>query len=251
MPRIMGGRRARAWRIEQSVGKTCSMNGGTSTTAKRRGRPHRYLLSAITVCGVCGAPTRIGTQNTGAPRGAGAGEPPSRYTVYECAGAPGSTGFHVSMHQEHLDRIVTDAVLARIGEPDFRAPPVLSEDEDGEIRRALRLEIKSDRAWLDAVQKEAARSKRPHVLIQQQRIVLPRIQAAETRIEELDELDPLVLELKDAQSARNAWERMPLAQRRHVVQVLVVPRIRPIDAEGRGRRGVNAERVDLEWRRQD
>lgn len=223
------------------------MDGGSSAPTKRRGRQYRYLLSGIAVCGVCGAPTRVGTQNTSTRRPSGAAQPPVRYHVYECAGTPGSTGFHVSMHQEHLDQIVTDALLARVTEPDFHPPTALGEDEEGQERRALRLEIKSDRVWLNHVEKEAARSKRPDTLIHQQRIALPRIQAAQKRIEELEELDPLVLELKDAQSARDVWERMPLAQQRHVVKSLMIPRIHPIPADERGQPGLNTQRVDLGW----
>ncbi|WP_324701298.1 zinc ribbon domain-containing protein [Micrococcus sp. HOU01] len=223
------------------------MDGGHSEATRRRGRQHRYLLSGIAVCGVCGAPTRVGTQNTSTRRPFVAGQPPARYRVYECAGTPGSTGFHVSMHQEHLDRIVTDAVLARIREPDFRPPSARAGDEDGLERRALRLEIKSDRAWLDSVQSEATRSQRPDTLLRQQDIVLPKIRAAEKRIEDLEEPDPLVLGLKDARSTKNAWERMPLAQRRHVVRALLIPRILPIPAGERGRQGINLHRVDLRW----
>ncbi|MEL0525934.1 zinc ribbon domain-containing protein, partial [Neisseria gonorrhoeae] len=162
------------------------MDGQISTT-RRRGRPPRYLLSAIAVCGVCGAATRVGAQNTG-----GGKHQPSHYRVYECAGAPGRTGFHVSMRQEHLDEIVTDAVLARILGPDFRVPRAREEDEDGSERRALRLEIKGHRAWLEAVRKEARRRGRPRVLAAQERIVRLKIEAAQARIDELERLNPLV-----------------------------------------------------------
>ncbi|RYF48020.1 MAG: hypothetical protein EOO27_36265, partial [Comamonadaceae bacterium] len=84
---------------------------------KRRGRPARHLLSGIAVCTVCGSSLRVGSQNT-----RGRAEEPSRYRVYECAGSTGNTGFHVSIRQEHLDQIVTDAIIGRVLEPDFRAP---------------------------------------------------------------------------------------------------------------------------------
>lgn len=225
------------------------MDGTRIAAAKRRGRPHRHLLSGIAVCGVCDAPTRVGTQNTSTRRPSGAAQPPARYHVYECAGTPGSTGFHVSMHQEHLDQIITDAVLARVCEPDFHPPTALGEDEDGQERRALRLEIKSDRVWLNYVEKEAMRRKMPDLIIGQDRIVLPRIRAAQDRLEELEELDPLALGLMRARSARNTWERMPLAQRRHVVHALMIRRILPVPADERGQRGLNIRRVDLGWRR--
>lgn len=221
------------------------MDGQISTT-RRRGRPPRYLLSAIAVCGVCGAATRVGAQNTG-----GGKHQPSHYRVYECAGAPGRTGFHVSMRQEHLDEIVTDAVLARILGPDFRVPRAREEDEDGSEQRALRLEIKGHRAWLEAVRKEARRRGRPRVLAAQERIVRLKIEAAQARIDELERLNPLVDELRRSQRVRDTWSGMSLIQQRHVIESLMVPRIHPVEPAERGQRGPNARRVDLVWRDPD
>jgi hypothetical protein len=214
----------------------------------RRGRPARHLLGGIAVCGVCGAATRVGTQNVGARQRSDDPTQPSRYRVYECAGSAGSRGFHVSMRQEHLDQLVTDAVLARISEPGFRTPRTSHEDEDGSERRALRLEIKGHRVWLDSVRKEADRRAAPLMLAHQERVVFPKIRAALSRIEALDELDPLAGQLRDSSSIRNAWNRMPLPEQRHIIQVLVTPRINPVLPEDRGRQGLNTRRVDLDWR---
>lgn len=210
--------------------------------ARGRGRPAAHLLSGIAVCGVCGSAVRVGSQNTRSD------EQRHRYRVYECAGSPGSTGFHVSMRQEHLDQIVADAVVERVLRSDFRAPRAHEEDSDGTERRALRLEIKSLRIWLDEVGKEARRRGTEDVLTGAERVVLPKIEAATDRVEELERLDPMIVDLQDARSVRRAWDALPLAQQRHVVRALMVPRINPVLEEERGRRGLNARRVDLGWR---
>lgn len=219
-----------------------------SPIPRRRGRPARHLLGGIAVCGVCGAATRVGTQNTGARQSPGDQAQPSRYRVYECAGSTGSRGFHVSMRQEHLDQIVTDAVLARISRPDFQTPRTTHEDQDGSERRALRLKIKGHRVWLDTVRKEADRRDAPLMLAHQERVVFPKIRAALARIEALDELDPLTTQLRDSSSVWNAWNRMRLPEQRHIVRLLVTPRINPVLPEDRGRQGLNTHRVDLDWR---
>lgn len=223
------------------------MSNDSFPVVRTRGRPPRYLLSSIAVCGVCGAPTRIGTQNARS-RPTSRDTQPTLYRVYECAGVPGRTGFHVSIRQEHLDEIVTDAVIARVVGKDFMTPRTRPEDEDGTERRALRLEIKSHRVWLDAVRSESAKRQHPEMIRAQEAIVLPKIEAATKRLEELEQLDPIVRGLKSTQSARGTWDRMPLAQQRHIVSTLMVPRINPVAPGEQGRRGPNYDRIDLIWR---
>lgn len=219
------------------------MKTATGTATTRRGRPPRYLLSGIAVCGVCGASLRVGSQNSGVPEGA------ARYRVYECAGTPGGPGFHVSISQEHLDQIVTDAVLERVGDAGFETPRALDDDPDGTERRALHLEIKSHRVWLDTVWKEARRRDREHVAIAQERIVLPKIEEAQARIDRLDQLDPEIDGLRTTGSPQHTWEQLSLDQRRRIIQAVMTVRINPVPADERGRRGVdaNARRVDVSW----
>lgn len=223
-------------------------NGASTKPPRGRGRPPRHLLSGIAVCGVCGAATRVGSQNASTRQTPVDKDQPSRYRVYECAGSRGSSGFHVSMRQDHLDQIVTDAVLARVVAAGFQAPRASQEDEDGTERRALQLEIKGHRIWLDTVRKEAERRQMPEMLARQEHIVFRKIDAARWRIHELEELDPLTLELTEATSVRSAWNRMPVLERRHIIQTLVTPRINPVMPDERGRQGLNVDRVELAWK---
>lgn len=222
------------------------MVAGATTIPRRRGRPARYLLSGIATCGVCDAPLRIGSQN-GASPATGSTTKPLRYRVYECGGAPGRSGFHVSMRQNHLDALVRDAVLARVASTGFAVPKALRDDVDGREQQALRLEIKSHRVWLTAVRKEARRRGVLEEYVAQQRLVNPKIQKAQDRLDALAAEDAVVRELLAGDSVRLRWRDMTLEEQRHVVQALLVPRVNPVDSAERGQHGRNDRRVDLVW----
>ncbi len=222
--------------------------GNDTNVSRKRGRPARHLLSGIAVCGVCDAPVRVGAQNAGRPRGLVDPTPPPRYRVYECAGWPGQSGFHVSMHQEQLDRIVTDAVLERIATPYFEVPRILKGESAREEREALLHEIESLRGWLGEVRVESKRRRNESMLVEQEAIVLPRIQAANQRIIELEKRDPLIFRLNYSfPVAPLVWDAMPITQRRHVVQKMVTPRIHPVVRTDRSSRALNEDRVELVW----
>jgi len=211
----------------------------------RRGRPPRYLLSGIAVCGVCRAPLRVGSQNAGSSDKRG-----ERYRVYECGGRPGHTGFHVVIHQEHLDEIVVNAVLARVGAPDFETPRILPDDADGSERQALRLEMKSRRIWLTSVWKEARRLDREDMANDMQGLVLEQNQQAQRRIDELERTDPTIDSIRGSSSRRAVWDALPIAQKRQVVQTLMAPTVNAVPDDQRGLRGLDSsvQRVDLRWR---
>lgn len=227
------------------------MDAAAATSATRKGgRPAKYLLSRIAVCAACDAPLRVGTQNAGKPHAHDQPSEPSRYRVYECPGLPGQRGFHVSMRQEHLDQLVTEAVLERVAQQGFQIPSRLDDEEARAEHQALRAEISGHWAWLTSVREESARRGwQSDLLTPQQDIVLPKIRAAERRMIELERRDPLVTELyRSFPVAGGVWKRMPIAQQRQVVQALVVPRIHPVDPSDRGLQGVNERRVELVWR---
>ncbi len=154
------------------------------------------------------------------------------------------------MRQDYLDQIVADAVLARIPGSVLRAPRALWEDEDGSERRALRLEIKSHHVWLNAVCKGAEQRGQLTLLAVQERIVVPKIEAAQARIDVLEAQRHRVNELmlQRSRSLHDTWKSLVMAQRRQIIQSLVVPRINPIPIAERGQRGLNPRRVDLVWR---
>lgn len=216
-----------------------------ATGGSRRGRPPKYLLSGIAVCGVCRAPLRVGGQNAGS-----SDDRATRYRVYECGGRPGRTGFHVVIHQEHLDQIVVAAVLARVGDPSFQTPRALPDDADGAERQALRLEIKSRRIWLTSVWKEARRRAREDVADDLQGLVLQQNQEAQRRIDELERANPEIGSLRDSPSRQATWDALPIGQKRDIVQTLMIPTVNPVPGDQRGARGLDStvRRVELQWR---
>lgn len=224
---------------------------GAPSARRSRGRPPTHLLSTIAVCGVCGAGLRAGTQNAGTRGTGSAKEARPRYRVYHCAGpsATASGRVHVSMSQEHLDQIVTEAVLARISQVDFETPRTLrDEDPNGTERERLELDIKADEIWLDAVRREAEMKRRPSILAGQERIIRPRIESARKSLDELAQIDPIVRDLTISDPVQAHSDDMTLAERRHVIQTLVIPHINPTSVEERGQRGFNERRVELSWR---
>lgn len=212
-----------------------------------RGRPARYLLSGIATCAVCDAPMRVGSQNhTAQP--VGSTTKPRRYKVYECAGAPGKGGFHVSVRQVFLDELVTQAVLARVSAAGFDVPRASREDPSGEERQALRLEIKGHRAWLETVEAAAVKQNLRPMYETQRSTVSPMIDAATKRLAHLEARDAAVGELLTANHVHETWRLLAVEQRRHIVQALVLPRIAPVAPEQRGQRSLDDRRVELIWR---
>lgn len=226
------------------------MNNDVITTARRgRGRPPNHLLSVIAVCGVCGAGLRMGSQNRGRRRYGSTTDPLPRYRVYECVGGHDAKAAHTSISQEHLDQIVIDAVLAEIGTAGFRVPRSRQDaDPDGVNRRALKREISRDQKWLAEVRQEAIATERPHVLAGQERIVLPKIEAARKELASLEELNPLIDALRQSHARREHWDSLTLSQQRDVIAALVVPVVNPVSTNDRGRPGPNVSRVKLVWR---
>jgi site-specific DNA recombinase len=216
--------------------------------------PARHLLAGIAVCGVCGAGTRVGKQNAGKKRFDEDGSPIARehYNTYICIGTPGKTGFHVAMKEQHLDRIVVDVVLARLERPDFLARLGQADDNVDAERQALIDEIDGHQKWLEEVHAEAERRRDLQYLTRQEDLVLPKIKAAQARLESLAGVDPVILELAKSGRVRQHWAAREkagdYAWRRHVIRELVVPLIMRVPQESIGRRGLNRERVKFRWR---
>jgi DNA invertase Pin-like site-specific DNA recombinase len=223
--------------------------------------PARHLLTGIAVCGVCGAPMRIGKQNAGRRKDRVTGEPlpkpidehgqelpyPS-YNTYVCVGVPGKTGFHVAMRDSHLDTAVTELMLARLERPDFLA--TIGERGNGTDaeRHAILEEIASYQQYLDRVREDAAQKLRFDLLMDQETRIGPKIKAAQNRLEKLAELDPVVLRLVREGSVRDTWDKMDLPEKRRVIRGVMTPRVNRVAPDARGQRGINHARVDVVWR---
>lgn len=218
--------------------------------------PAKHLLSGIALCGVCGAPMRVGKQNAGSKKLGSDGMPLPRevYGAYVCSGIPGrpgpdgKRGFHVAMRQEHLEEIVTELLLARLERPDFLATIGDRGDAATAERDALLAEISGYQAYLDKVREEAAALLRFDILLDQEARIEPKIKAAQTKLEKLSEMDPFVLTLVSAGAIRMEWNSLKLADRRRMVRAVMAPRVNRIGKGWRGRKGLNFDRVEPGWR---
>ena len=213
--------------------------------------PAVHLLTGIAVCGICGAGTRVGKQNLGGIRydKDGSKLPREHYYSYICVGAPGKTGFHVAMKAEHLDKIVTELLLARLERPDFLA--LVGEGGQGtdEQRKALLDEIDGYKTYLDDVKRQAAELLDLNIFLEQRSLIEPKITAAQQRLEKLTELDPLVLKLATEGAIREAWkEELTLPEKRRVLRAVMRPQIMPVGKGWKGKSGLNHERVIPGWR---
>lgn len=224
--------------------------------------PARHLLSGIAVCGVCGAPMRTGKQNSGSKRRDpktkerllkpvdedGNELPYPSYSTYLCMGVPGKTGFHVAMRETHLDTVVTELVFARVEMPDFLSMiGTRGKDTDAE-RQGILAEIAGYQEYLDGVREDAAQRLRFDLVMDQETRIEPKIKAAQKKLEKLSEMDPFVLRLVRDGAFRDSWEGLELSDKRRVIRALVTPRVNPVGVEGKGRKGVNYDRVNPVWR---
>lgn len=221
------------------------------TVLKQRARPTdfgvRHLLSGIARCAVCGAPLFVGRQYSGRRLDAsGQRQQRSTYLTYTCRGAPGRTGFHVSIKQDHLDLAVTEAALARMERPDFLA--LIGQRDQGvdEGRARLLDEIARHRSYLEETRARAAAEQRLDLLFDQEARLSPVIHALEAQLRSLAEVDPIVVQLAQSTGIRDRWGLLPVAEQRKIVRALVVPTIHR--ARRPGTKGIDLNRIELIWK---
>src|SRR5699024_4636674 len=150
----------------------------------------------------------------------------------------------VSIKQEYVAFLLTEAVIARLSQPDFLAA-ARSKDSSVDAERAEVLaQIEADRAYLDDVRQKAADAGMFDLVIDQERRVRPRIEANEQRLRALSGHSEEVLALASEEDVRGAWERLDVATRRDIVRSLLVPVVKPAE---RGQKGLRPERVEIRW----
>jgi len=214
-----------------------------------RGFRPQHLCSGIAVCAVCGSVMTTSKQYSGRPRLADGSRNPNRetYRTYQCTGSQTSgSGFHVSMKEEHLDTLVTEAVIARLSRPDFLALTSTDDDKVDTERQRVIDEITQMREYLDQVRAQAAETLDISVLLDQEARVTPRIEALTRELEDLAGADPAVVALAGAEDIRAAWEGLDLDRQRHIVRALMVPVVSR--AAVHGRKGIDPARVEIRWR---
>lgn len=226
--------------------------------------PAAHLLSGIALCGVCGAPLRVGKQNAGRkPVDAKGnalldenGVPVKRafYYTYVCSGVPGrlgpdgNKGFHVAMRETHLDEVATELLIARLENPSFLAK--LGERGEGNdtARQKLLDEIAEYHEYLDGVRAQAAEKLRFDLLMDQESRIEPKIREAQSKLEALAEVDPLVIQLLADGALWEGWRLMGLPEKRRVMRAVIAPRVNRVGKGWKGKKGINKDRVDPGYR---
>lgn len=206
-------------------------------------REVKHLLVGLAECAGCGGRLRSGRQSAGRAADGAA----RKYLTYVCAGygAPKPGTSHVSIKAEHLDLLVTEAVIGRLSQPDFLST-ARTADESVDAERAQLVEsIETDRAYLEGVRQKAAEAGMFDLVIDQERRVRPRIEENERRLRALSGHSEDVLALASEEDVRGAWERMPVARQRDVIRALMVPVVKP--PTQRGAKGLQPDRVEVRW----
>jgi site-specific DNA recombinase len=202
----------------------------------------KYLLTGIAECAVCGAKMIKGHQNKGR---AVAGQARVRYDSYACRGMRAGSVAHVTVSMPALDAYVTALVLGRLADPAYQSVLTDESPEGASEQSLLRQQVADDEAWLDQVAREAADTHDLAMLRQQRAIILPRIDAARTRIRQASIRSPRVLQLTGRDDLPELWDSFTIEDRRTIIADMVVPVI--ARAESPGRRGRVGERVTPIW----
>jgi DNA invertase Pin-like site-specific DNA recombinase len=185
---------------------------------------HRYLLSGIAKCGLCGHPLRVLPGFESRPRG------------YDCDHC-----FKVRRKQEAVDALVTDLVIERLSRPDARQA-FFPEPEDVQ---PLLANVEALKARLDLVADQYANDEITHD--QLARITAkfrPQLEAAEQAVREAT-ATPELIDLATPDIAER-WDILPMDRKRAVIRLLMDIEILPTGRTGRGR--FNPDSIAIKWK---
>lgn len=167
-----------------------------------RGHEPKHLLTGIAVCGVC----REGVRHLGAK--------PGRNATYQCP------QLHIRRRADMTDELVTEIVLGRLDDAEFRR--ALAAGPDGpklvDEAQALRVRLQG------FVDQAVAGNLTPASLAQIEAKLIPEIEAAERAVRPTV---PALADLLSAGDVREEWARLGVIPRRETVKTLMVPVILP------------------------
>ncbi len=190
-----------------------------------------YLLSGLARCGKCGEPMTSGgvkRSNTGTA---------GYRRIYKCR-----VGYCVGRRQDWIDEFVTGVVIERLSRPD--AVDLLL-DTDRPDTVALRAEAQAVRAQLDEVATMYAAG---HVTAAQLRTASDALRGRLTDLETAQghaSRVPILADVVNAADVQGAWDRLPLARRRAVVDCLMTVVLHP---GGGGCRTFDRDKVEIVWK---
>lgn len=202
-----------------------------------------YLLTGIGECGHAECAGRLVASRNSSFTIRDGVQSRSHYRNYRCR-----LSTHTSVAMKYADVIVTEHVIERLSRRDFLEAASGHESQDDSARREILAEIASHRKWLADVAAIAEQERDLQLLRDQKRIVEPKIEAANRRLNALIKLDPRTAELAREVDVRAAWEVLDIGTRRDVIASLMHVIVHP--ARKRGARGMQQamERIEIRWR---
>lgn len=140
----------------------------------------KQLLVGLSECSGCGGRIRGRRQFAGRSKDGEA----RRYPTYICAGyaSPTPGKKRVSINQEHLDLIVTEAIIERLSQYDFLTAAWSCDGGLDAERERPSEQIAADEKNLEEVRQKAAEAGMFDLVLDQERRVRPRIEEAEQRL---------------------------------------------------------------------
>ena len=200
------------------------------TNNSRRGTEPRWLVSVFARCGVCGGQLRVG--------GAGRGRGPA-YVGAECG--------HLRRDAAMVDDLIGELVigwLERYADSDRLRPQPPAADANTRALRGEARRLRARREQFRALGEDGDMD--PADVAATLRGIDAKLVAIDGRLAAATS-EPNPLEgLRTGSPARAAWEALPMANRRNVVQILMASVV--IHRAGRGR-VAGPDTIELTWRK--
>lgn len=194
---------------------------------------HRWLLSYLATCGVCGAQLHVIPARPG-----------RRAHTYHCTGAKGCTSLRVALLDEH----VTALVCARLADPEMYRRLARADDADAVAARAEAERWRADlEEWRQAAE---AGTVTPATMGRVEADRLAKIAAAETRAQRAA-LPAVAWEIMGddedatAEDIAARWEQTSIAARKELLRALCTIRLHPTPV--RGSHKFDPARVEITW----
>jgi site-specific DNA recombinase len=205
-----------------------------SDPARRTNRTaRRYLLARLLRCGLCGSTLVSRPRADGTRR-------------YVCASGPGFGGCgRITILAEHVEQVVTEAVLFRLDSPELAAS--LQGRSDDPVAAEWQAEAERAQAQLD----ELATAYAQQLISLQEWLTVrneieQRLQAARKKLATLNRVSALDGYLGGASELRQEWETMPLSRQAAIIAAVLDHAV--IAPAIRGRNTLDPSRITFVWR---
>lgn len=196
----------------------------------------KWLLAGLGLCGVCasqGKKTTVRSAVSG-------GSPDKRWPIYRCV-----SGLHLARNAEKCDALIAEVVLGYLSGQNAlemismrRSNPLRNGKPLGLQAEELRQEIDEAKSlWKDSIiSTEELRSK----------VTDLRSRLAAVEVQMTTGSDPTLADLLNASDIRHAWGAFTWAQKRSVIDLLMVVTIMPVPTSRQ--RAFHTDLIKINWK---